>query len=109
MKPIIKVIDEMNKTEARYANHLEVLKHAKEIIDWKFEKIRFKLAEKTTYTPDFFVTYPDRFEFHEIKGYRTGRHAHSNVKFKTAAMMYPWFVWQMIKLERNTWKVMVEL
>ena len=46
---------QMNKTELAYSNYLELLKRVGEVIDYKFESIKFRLADKTFYTPDFLV------------------------------------------------------
>ena len=48
----------MNKTESRYAEHLQIKLLAGEILEWRFEPIRLKLAPKTFYTPDFAVVMP---------------------------------------------------
>lgn len=46
---------QMNRTEEAYAALLQTRKLAGEIIDWGFERITFKLADNTRYTPDFVV------------------------------------------------------
>lgn len=43
----------MNKTEIAYSQHLEALKSCGEIVWWKFEAIKLRLADSTFYTPDF--------------------------------------------------------
>ena len=40
---------QMNKTEAAYAAHLELLKRAGEISDYAFEKYKLRLADNTFY------------------------------------------------------------
>lgn len=77
----------MNKTEAAYAAHLEMRKHAGEVLWWRFEALKLRLADNTFYTPDFAVMTADSvMECHEIKGVwqDTGR-----AKIKVAADMYP--------------------
>ena len=77
----------MNKTEAEYAERLESLKLAGEISDYRFECVKFKLADKTFYTPDFMVLRPDgTFELHEVKGFWEDD---ARVKIKVAAAQYP--------------------
>lgn len=49
----------MNKTEAEYAERLQVRKTAGEIIEWWFEAITFKLAPDCRFTSDFAVLFPD--------------------------------------------------
>ena len=97
MRPILhKPGDEkgMNKTEKAYAAHLGMLKLAGEIIDYKFEGVKLKLAPRTFYTPDFLVVTCERFEFHEVKGFLRDDAA---VKFRTATELYPWFRWLMVR------------
>ena len=77
----------MNKTEAAYAARLDVLKAAGEI-DYLFESVKFRLADNTHYTPDFFVVCEDHFEVHEVKGFWRDD---ARVKWKVAAEQYPWF------------------
>jgi hypothetical protein len=47
--------DGMNKTERRYANKLEEMKVRGIIRGYWFEPVKFRLAGKTFYTPDFMV------------------------------------------------------
>jgi hypothetical protein len=83
----------MNKTEERYARKLEDLQSLGTILKWGFEKINFRLAHKTTYTPDFMVTYPDCIEFVEVKGHLFSK---DGIKFKMAREMFPQFKWIML-------------
>ena len=96
----------MNKTEAAYAARLELLKLGGEIIHWEYEGVTFKLADRTTYTPDFFVVCRDRFEFHEVKGRLL---ADGSTKFKVAAEMHPWFKWYMVRKAGAAWKIIKEV
>ena len=73
MKPIVPA-STMNKPEASFAWQLEILKRAGEILDYKFEPMKFILAgniegghNAVTYTPDFMIVHPDHFEFVDIK------------------------------------------
>ena len=78
---------EMNRTEAQYGDFLEGLKVSGTIVDYRFEGVKLRLADKTFYTPDFLVVYPDRFECHEVKGFWRDD---ARVKIKVAASQYPW-------------------
>src|SRR5690348_12886730 len=63
-------VGKMNKTEEAYAGHLEKLKWAKEILWYRFEGIKLRLADNTFYTVDFPVLRADGLlEMHEVKGY----------------------------------------
>lgn len=78
---------EMNKTEERYAKHLESRKQAGEIAWYRFEGIKFRLADNTFYTPDFAVMLVNgELETHEVKGHWQDD---ARVKVKVAADQYP--------------------
>jgi hypothetical protein len=78
----------MNKTEARYADILKAREIAGEILWWKYECIKFKLADKCWFNVDFLVLTADgTLECHEVKGGFIMDDA--AVKLKTAAAMYP--------------------
>lgn len=104
MKPLSKKTT-MNKTEARYAQELETMKRSGEIIDYRFNGVRFRLADNTNYTPDFFIVYPGHFEVVEIKGFQ--REA-GQARFKIAAEIYPWFRWRMVKWDQKQWETIYE-
>ena len=77
----------MNKTEARYAAHLAELQHAGDVLWWKFEGVKLRLADNTFYTPDFAVMFADgRLEMHEVKGFWADD---ARVKIKVAASIHP--------------------
>lgn len=77
----------MNKTEAAYAAHLDLLIGAGEIQWYRFEGIKLRLADNTFYTPDFAVMAADGvMEIHEVKGFWEGD---ARVKIKVAASQYP--------------------
>lgn len=77
----------MNKTEAAYAALLDVRRMAGEVIWWRFEAFKFRLADNTFYEPDFAVMLADgRMEIHEVKGFWTDD---ARVKIKVAADLFP--------------------
>lgn len=77
----------MNKTEAAYAATLDQRRVAGEVAWYKFEGIKFRLAENTSYTPDFAVMLADgTLEMHEVKGFWTDD---GRAKIKIAADLYP--------------------
>ena len=77
----------MNKTEAEYAQELELRKHAGEIAWYRFEGLKLRLADNTFYTPDFAVMRSNGLmECHEVKGFWTDD---ARVKIKVAADAYP--------------------
>ncbi len=77
----------MNKSEAAYARILEMRKSAGEVLWYKFEGLKFRLADNTFYTPDFAVMLSSgAVELHEVKGYWQDD---AKVKIKVAAELYP--------------------
>jgi len=95
----------MNKTEAAYEFQLELLKRAGEIVRYRFEAVKLRLADKTFYTPDFMVTTNDQIQFHEVKGFLR---EDANVKFKVAAEQYPEFKFIMVRKNKDGWAVIKE-
>ncbi len=78
---------EMNKTEAAYDDHLKALLNIGTIVWYKFEALKFRLADNTFYTPDFAVMgLGGIMEIHEVKGFWQDD---ARVKIKVAAEMYP--------------------
>jgi hypothetical protein len=80
--------DAMNKQEKRYDAHLAQRLRSGEILWYKFQGFKLRLADNTFYTPDFNViaAADGVLEMHEVKGFwqDTGR-----VKIKVAADLYP--------------------
>ena len=77
----------MNKTEARYAQHLEALKATGRVLWYRFEGMKLRLADNTFYTPDFAVLAASGvLELHEVKGHWQDD---ARAKIKIAADQYP--------------------
>jgi hypothetical protein len=80
-------VGQMNKTEAAYAATLAQRQHVGEVAWFKFEGLKFRLADNTFYTPDFAVMLADgALEAHEVKGYWQDD---ARAKIKIAADLYP--------------------
>ena len=90
----------MNKTEQAYSNQLNLLKLQGDILDFRFEGLKLRLADKTFYTPDFLVIKPDHFELHEVKGYWEDD---ARVKIKVAAHQFPWFLFIAVQRKKSNW------
>ena len=92
----------MNKTERNYAGYLESRKIKGEILYYAFDSIKFRLAEKTFYTPDFVVMKASgEIEIHEVKGHWEDD---ARVKIKVAASMHPFpFIAVMWNSKNNNW------
>lgn len=97
---------EMNKTEKAYQVHLEIEKKNEKILWYSFEGLKFKLAKRCTYTPDFAVMMPDgQIELHEVKGFWMDD---AKVKIKMAAKLFPFkFIAVKVKPKKDGggWKV----
>jgi hypothetical protein len=78
---------ERNKLEASYEQYLESRKQAGEIIWYKFEGMKFRLADNCFFTPDFAIMLANNeVEIHECKGiFRDD----AKVKLKVASELYP--------------------
>ncbi|TAI99824.1 DUF1064 domain-containing protein [Pectobacterium versatile] len=80
-------VGQMNKTEAAYSQHLEIMKQAGKVLWYRFEGVKLRLADSTFYSPDFAVMLSDgTLEMHEVKGFWQDD---ARVKIKVAADMYP--------------------
>lgn len=91
----------MNKTEAAYAQHLEARRLAGEVLWWRFEPMRLRLANGAWFKPDFGVKLIDRsLEFHETKGF--WREA-ARVRIKVAAELFP-FRFIAVKRKGGGWE-----
>ena len=94
--------DRMNKTETKYAELLETQRRAGKILFWRYESVKFRLADRTWYTPDFYIMRPDgTIEIHETKGWME---EDANIKIKTVAELFPEFLFVLVKWSNNTWQ-----
>lgn len=93
---------QMNKTEAAYASYLEGLKHAGQVLWYRFEGVKLRLADNTFLTVDFSVLAASgHLEMHEVKGFMTDD---ANAKLKIAADAYP-FVFKLVRRVKGMWEV----
>ena len=90
----------MNKLESQFSRMLDMWK-AGGIVEWyAFEQIKFRLAGRTWYTPDFFVVEKTKTVIYEVKGFWRDD---ARVKIKVAAEMYPHFTWIGCRFIRGEW------
>lgn len=93
---------EMNKTEAAYANYLELLKRTGEVVWYEFEPMNLRIASKCFYKIDFLVMKASgQLECHEVKGFWTDD---ALVKIKAAAEKFP-FRFISVMLKEGNWEV----
>ena len=91
----------MNSLERAYAENLEMRRLAGEIHSWRFEPIRFRLADGAWYKPDFLVVGKAGFvHLHEVKGH--WREA-AKVRIKVAADLNPEFKFTAIQKIGSVW------
>jgi hypothetical protein len=97
---------QMNKTEEAYAAYLKHRQIAGEVVWFKFEPFKLRLAGNTFYSPDFGVMLADgTMECHEVKGFWQDD---ARVKIKVAAETHPFrfiAVQALPKKEGGGWKV----
>jgi hypothetical protein len=87
---------ERNKTEAAYEAHLKLLMHLGQVLWFRFEGIKLRLADNTFLTVDFAVMTADRvLEMHDVKGGREVFQDDAKAKTKIAADQYP-FVFKVV-------------
>ena len=93
-----------SKLEVEYAAYLDSLVHVGEVLAWRYEPMSLRLADRTTYTPDFLLILPDgTLELHETKGFWREK---AWIKYKVAAEQYPWFVFAYVmKSKGGTWQI----
>ena len=76
-----------SSTEALYEQHLAARLALGEIVWYRYEAIKLRLADMTHYTPDYVVMLSTgEIEVHEVKGFWRDD---ARVKIKVAAEMYP--------------------
>ena len=88
----------MNKLESSFAAYLEKRRLAGEVLDYRYESLRLRLAPKTFYTPDFFVALPAEFQVYEVKGHWEDD---ARVKIKWAAQLYWYFRFFGVRQEKR--------
>lgn len=77
----------MNQTEADYARYLDLLRASGDVVWYKFEGFKLRLADNTFYTPDFAVMICNgELQCHEVKGHWQDD---ARVKIKVASELYP--------------------
>jgi hypothetical protein len=92
----------MNETERLYAGELEKRRLTGHIKKWVFEGVKFRLADNTFYTPDFWVVdVRDYVTVYEIKGFWRDD---ARVKWKAIADLWPEFMWVAVRRVKGQWK-----
>lgn len=98
----------MNKTETAYAKYLDTLKALGDVLWWKFEGIKLRLADNTFLTMDFAVmSGAQEIELHDCKGSFAMIEDDAWAKTKIAAAEYPFRFFVVAPVDRkfSAWKV----
>lgn len=91
-------LDEMNATEARYAQELEAQRRSGQIISWAYQPHTLQIAPNTLYTPDFGIVDKQGYTFVEIKGYLRDD---ASVKYRVAKNQNLWATWKMLRWDKK--------
>lgn len=92
----------MNRTEAAYDQRLRDALMIGDVLWYRFEGLKLRLADNTFYTPDFAVMLSNgQIECHEVKGFWQDD---ARVKIKVAASQYP-FRFIAVTRKKGEWKV----
>lgn len=93
---------EKNKHESYFEQeYLIPMRSAGKIIEWHFEKFRWKLGDNCFYKPDYFTVMADlSINIYEVKGHWTEK---ARVKIKAAADAMPWFRWIACYRKAGAW------
>lgn len=90
----------MNKVETLYSELLERSRMAGDVLDWGFEKIKFKLADNTYFEIDFYYIARDMSLYlveckaawkQKDGSYKAHWEDDARVKIKVAAQQFPFF------------------
>ena len=98
-----------NKTEAAYAQYLDLLVKSGEIEKWRFQSLRLRLGapddgspRQSWYWPDFEILLPSGAkELHDVKGHMEDD---ALVKIKTAASLYSEYRFYTVSQDGRGWK-----
>jgi hypothetical protein len=83
-------VGQLNKTEQAYQDFLERRKAGGQVLWYRFEGVKLRLADNTFITVDFAVLLADGIlEMHDVKGSKAIYQDDAKVKMKVAAEMYP--------------------
>ena len=102
--------DCMNKAEEQFAAYLRTQDWVRE---WQYEAMKFCLAPRTFYTPDFLVVEEETMELSLIDvkalwGNRSFPHVEDDamVKLKVCAQKFPYFHWKLAWFDKaqGTWQ-----
>lgn len=102
----------MNRNEAAYERRLRDRVTLGEVAGYFYEPIKLRLADNTSYAPDFMVVLADGLvEFHECKGFKwkpNGEPGYwceedAKVKIKLAAELYPFAFKIAFQEKGGTW------
>lgn len=93
---------EMNKNEARYAEHLDAQQAAGEIVRYWFEPFSLRLSSPPTgqparYTPDFLVLMPDGTTYVDDAKNKSIDDKAAIVRIKAADELFPLWIFRLVR------------
>lgn len=92
----------MNKLEADYARHLDILRLAGEVISWHFEALGLRIGNRCFWYPDFMVEVADgSIQLHDTKGHVKDD---ALVKARACASKFPFPVFHVTK-KKGQWSL----
>ena len=96
----------MNKTEAKFAAHLDMLKLAGDVLWYAFESVKLKLAPRTFLTVDFAVLPAATMclTMIDVKGAKAIVQEDAAVKMRVAAGMFP-FAFRFAFPQGDGWQI----
>lgn len=94
------VSGKMNGMEQQYRYNHERRKQIGEVLEFRFEPLKIRLADNTYYTIDFMLVMADMtIELHEVKGFWEDD---ARVKIKCAAEALPYFKFIAVTIDKKT-------
>ena len=91
----------LNKLEQEYGKYLFALQKQGKVERFVYEGLILKIAASCTYKPDYYIIRSDGYiELHEVKGMWRDD---ARVKIKTAAQLYPEFIFRAVTKKNNKW------
>jgi len=91
--------------ELDFAAELESLMRNRQIREWRYHPLRFRLAPNVSYTPDFMLVHlNESLALYEVKGSWKMKNARdSRTRLEIAAYRYPWFQWHAVTRVDGAW------
>ncbi len=97
--------------EMDFAHELQGRKLARNIFDWRYHSMIFRIAPGKIYTPDFLSAqvstcdWADHLTIYEVKGSWNSKNARdSRTRLEVCADRNQWFTWKAVTRENGIWR-----